>query len=190
MKAQKKQRYEVLDMAMANSAMVSLRCRAKGGWKYNGYVVGLSENFVLLQNALEHVFLNGYSVFPLRELISVKTLPDDFLHRVLQMDNQFPSAPSGIVMDDWQSLVASADAHFPLVTLHLEHEYPDSCYIGRVSEIKKRAVTLREISPKAKWIKEREPYRFKDITQVDFGGRYEAALWRVAQSELSGSENV
>jgi len=187
MKASKK-RYAALADAMATGTFVRLRCRLSPKWKYDGYIVGLNEKFVLLHNAVEYAFLNGYSVLPLREIRNVDMTSDFVIHRALQMEGQFPSAPSDILLDDWPSLLASADAYFPLITIHPAHRYPGDRYIGRVSKLKKRSVVLREIDPKAKWIKPREPYRFADITEVNFGGRYEAALWRVAQTDSEPSD--
>ena len=176
-----------LNIAQATGAMVCMRCRSDRRWRYDGYVVGMSDRFVLIHNVLEHALLNGYTVFPLRELRSVKILTQNVLHRALQLKGEHGAIPNGIVLDDWHSLLASADAHFPLVTVHAERRYAGTCYIGRVANIKKRSVVLREINPDARWITIREPYRFKDITQVDFGGRYEAALWQVAQSESTNA---
>jgi len=187
MKAKKK-RYSTLADAMATGAFVRLSCRTARKWQYDGYVVGLSNTFVLLQNAVEYAFLNGYSVFPLREVRNIEVAPDFVIHRALQMEGLTPSPPSDILLEDWPSLLASADAYFPLITVYPAHRHPGDRYIGRVSKLKKRSVVLREINPQAKWIKPRAPYRFADITQVDFGGRYEAALWRVAQTDSEPSD--
>lgn len=193
MKRQKKRerqaRFETLTLAMATGAMLEYRTYTDPGVREFGYVFGLTEKFVLIQVISKHVLLDGYAMFPLREISRVKINEESFLARALPLLGFTPAAPNGVILDDWQSLLASADAHFPLVTIHPELKYPGTCYIGRVSDLKKRSVVLRKIDPQARWQEKRETFRFKDITQVSFGGRYEAALWRVAQSELSNSDS-
>ncbi len=189
-KRERRQLETVLSAAMASGEMLEYRTCTEPDERHFGYVFGLTDQFVLLQAVSKSVFLDGCAVFPLREIDRAETGTDSFLARALPLYDYFPAAPNGIVLDDWQSLLASADAHFPLITVHPELDRPGTCYIGRVSDFKKRSVILRKIDPQAAWMEKREAFRFKHITQVSFGGRYEAALWRVAQSELSSSENT
>ena len=77
--------------------------------------------------------------------------------------------------------------HYPLVTIHREHIDPGVCNIGRVVGITKKKFELEEIDPNGEWDERTERYRFKDITQVSFGGRYEEALWMYANREKTST---
>lgn len=188
MKAKRKQNFASLTAAMATGDYTRVLTKSAPGTYYDGYVVGLSETFVLLHVVSESVLLNGYSVFPLRELTLATTNNRFFKHRALQIENIKPSAPSSVELENWQTLLAAIDVHFPVLSLELGYRTSRRYSLGRVADIKKRSVRLREISPSAAWQETPVKYRFADITRVDFGGRYEAALWRVAQSELSRSD--
>ena len=48
--------------------------------------------------------------------------------------------------------------------------------------MKRRTVLLAKVDPNGRWISQ-EKFRFRDITQVEFGGGYTLALARVLQEE-------
>jgi hypothetical protein len=144
----------------------------------------------MLQVVSESVALNGYSVFPLAEVTLATTNNHFFKHRALRIENEKPFAPTSVELDDWQTLLASADVHFPVMAVQMGYKPSRRYSLGRIAGIKKRSVLLREISPSAIWQETPSKCRFVDITRVDFGGRYEAALWRVAQSDLSRSDST
>lgn len=189
MKAKHKRNFEILTAAVKSGDYTRIRSKCDPDTLYDGYVVGLSKQFVILHTVSESVLLNGYSVFPLREVNRVTTNNQFFKHRALQLENVKPFAPSSVELEDWQTLLASADVHFPVMALQLGRETSIRFSLGRVAEIKERSVLLRTISPSAEWEETPIKYKFRDITRIDFGGRYEAALWRVSQSELSSSGN-
>jgi hypothetical protein len=73
-------------------------------------------------------------------------------------------------------LIADAAELAPLVTLHIEKEDPNVCFIGRPVRFGRRSVRLLEISPEADWADRPTKWRFDDLTRIEFGGRYEEAL--------------
>jgi hypothetical protein len=151
----------------------------------DGYVVGVSELFVMLHVLDPDVMnLNGYIVLR-REDIRRYRIRDDgefFLHRALKLKGIEPVLQPQINLLDFPELLASANERFPLITIHREIMNPETCFIGRVQKQTDKTVTLEEISPAAKWERTRR-YNFKDITRIDFGGGYEEALALVAQHE-------
>lgn len=60
-----------------------------------------------------------------------------------------------------------------------ENQYSDSCMIGAMLATKNKKLTLRPVSPKAKWIGDRQ-WPFRELTWIEFGGNYEAALAELA----------
>ena len=189
MKAKKQkrlERHDALAAARASGEMVRFYTRVEWDYWNYGYVFGLTDDFALLQVVNKDVFLDGYSVFPISEVRGVEAASDAFLARALTLYGDAPSPPNGISLDDFPSLLSSADVHFPLIAVEVARKVPDRLFIGRIAGLKRRALLLREITPNAEWDEKPTLYRFKDITQVDFGGRYEAALWRVAQTDGGG----
>lgn len=153
--------------------------------KIEGYVIGVSEVFVML-HALDtnYINLNGYIVLRSEDIRRYRIRDDNefFLNRALKLKGIVPVAQPEIDLSSFPALLSSAIAHFPLVTIHREVMDADTCFIGRVQKLTDKTVTLAEINPAAKWGRIRR-YNFKDITRIDFGGGYEAALALVAEDE-------
>lgn len=149
-----------------------------------GFVVGASEQLLLLHLFSKNMFLDGYSVFPLWEVDRYRVYEgwDFFANRALAIRKQFPKKQPGIDLTDFACLIESANGLFPLITIYRERMDDSSLYIGRISGVTEKTVTLEEISPSANFDKTSR-YGLKDITRVDFGGAYESALWLVSCKE-------
>jgi hypothetical protein len=183
-------RMTVLANALQFGQLVRIVAKATPGENLDGYVVSLSETFVLLHvlDGGYHMTLNGYVALPIDEIKTARVLDnyDSFSDRALKVKGIFPQPQPDILLLDFPGLLSSADAHFPLVAIHADRLYSGCCFIGRVEKLTKRAVRLHKIDPAARWI-ETEKFFFDDITRVDFGGGYEEALWLVSQSERSAA---
>ncbi|HEX8372724.1 MAG TPA: hypothetical protein VF585_08090 [Chthoniobacterales bacterium] len=171
---------------MGNDRIVRIELSPDIGDQIEGYVVGVSELFVML-HALDsnYINLNGYSVVR-RSDIRRYRIRDDFeffLNRALKLKGNLPAPQPNIDLSSFATLLETANASFPLITLHLEIMYSDLCFIGRVQKLTAKTVVLKEINPAAKWERTRR-YNYKDITRVDFGGGYEEALALVAEHEV------
>jgi hypothetical protein len=84
-------------------------------------------------------------------------------------------------LSNFSTLLPTASALFPLVTIHREVVDPDVVHIGVVKDIADGILTLREIDPNARWARKLGRHKISQITRVDFGGRYEDALARVGK---------
>jgi hypothetical protein len=181
----KKEITAVLREAQQDGEMACVRAAAKGT-TYTGFVVGLSDEFVLLHVYDSYlVCLDGYCVFPLREVRKARPWDErrSFAYRALRVKGIRAAAPNGVVLDEGMpALLASVDAHFPLTMLKLDHQHPDRCFVGRVAKLGSKSVTLRQISPGARWRRTRE-FRYDDITRVDFADGYAEALWLVSEED-------
>ncbi len=79
-------------------------------------------------------------------------------------------------------MLRSAASQYPLLVVHRERLKRRSYHVGSLSSIGVRSVVLKDIEPDASW-GELCRYKFSDLTRVSFGGKYEDALYRVAQAE-------
>lgn len=179
-----------LTTALQSGQMVRVVAKPTPDVALDGYVVGISETFVLLHllDGGYHMTLNGYATLPLSEIKKARVLDDfdSFSDRALKVKSIFPKPQPDLLLLDFPGLLSSADAHFPLVTIHLERLDRDCCFIGRVEKLTKRSLWLQKIDASAQWT-ESEKFRFEDITRVDFGGGYEEALWLVNQNERAAA---
>jgi hypothetical protein len=189
MKKQVKQ-IAILASALLSGQIVRIITKAMPGESLDGYVVSLSETFVLLHilDNGNYTSLNGYVALPIGGLKIVRVQDDymAFSERAMKVKGISPLPQPDILLLDLPGLLSSADAHFPLVTIHQERVDRGCCFIGRVEKLTKRFVHLRKIDPAAHWV-ETEKLLFEDITRVDFGGGYEEALWLVNQNERAAT---
>jgi hypothetical protein len=146
-----------------------------------GYVVGLSPGFVVLHRVADTILLDGYQVFRVADI--TKAWGDypsrGFVEKALHLRNQRLEPVENLDLASVETVLSSAGAIFPLLSIHRERIYRDSCWIGQVVGMTDRTFLFRQINPAAEWVGTAR-YRFRDITKIDFGGRYEEALTMVA----------
>jgi hypothetical protein len=179
-----KKRVQKLYEALTTGQMICYRLAAEPEVRHYGFVVGVEASFALIHYCnLNIVCLDGYSTVPLTEMRKVQMVDEEaFLSRALQVKGMQPLPQPDILLLDFPGMLSSANAHFPLITVHIDHQEPDTCYVGRVETMTSKTLTLRQINIHAQWSRSRS-FKFKDITRVEFGGGYEQALWMVAEQD-------
>lgn len=159
-----------------------VRIRRRKGWdKKDGCVVGLSDDWVLIHRLSDTFVLDGYEVLRTGDIRSIEKMPAaEVAHRALTLRGYAPTPLPELDLTSISPLLASANALYPLITIELETRWSDICFIGIVERLGRKNLWLKKIDPRAKWI-ETEKFPLRDITQVDFGGGYEQALWMVSE---------
>ncbi len=164
------------------------------GYPLEGYLLTKSRTLTLLQlfNP-DFMDFNGYTVVRNCDITRTTILkPHSFILRALELKGLEPKPAKGVVVEDWPSVIMSGSQSFSVITIHTEVANPEMCFIGRPSVVSTHSFGLSEIDPKANWSRSRS-YRFNDLTKVDFGSRYEAALVAVSEMEAkrkkSGTKN-
>lgn len=149
----------------------------------DGYVLAVGDDWLLLANLDPGILLDGFTALRLRDVAQVQYKhTSDFVQSALDLRGQWPPATPGetIALASISALLESLRGQWPLVTVHLELDDPDVCFIGEVQRVGKRKLLLREISPRAAWIDLPGKFRLDDLTRVDVGASYERALVEVA----------
>ena len=163
--------------------LVELRRKIKQAERVKGYVLGIGTKWILLAYMnFEEVRVDRYVAVRLADIDRVKPVKNSrFPQRAMELRGQWPPAgPSEPVdLDDSRGLMASVARQSPLVSIEDENDAPNACYIGTVEQLTARTVTLFEVSPDAEWYRHRR-WKLADLTWVQFGGPYEAALYAVA----------
>lgn len=146
--------------------------------KIDGFVVGVGQAWVLLAVLDPNIYLNGYTALRLGDVSKVKRRggPVTFVGRALAARGEWPPVAVDVDLDSVADLVRTGSNVAPLVTLHVEEDDPDVCYVGRPVRFTNRSVRLLEITPQAEWRDRPTKWSLADVTRVDFGGRYEEAL--------------
>jgi hypothetical protein len=166
-----------------------LLVRFESAWErgtVNGYVLDIGPQFFLIALVSDGIRLNGFQCFRLSDVRKLQ-VPDKYARfheaALKKRRQRFPKKPP-IDITSLAQLLLTANNAFPLVTIHREKIRADSCWIGRVVDVRDGRVTLLEIGPGAVWDSELETYRLSEITRIDFGGDYEDALYLVGASQF------
>lgn len=146
-----------------------------------GFVLSIGAKWVLLAR-LGDACLDGFVVLRLRDVARAQPIRSGmFYERLLKVRRELPPvSPVHLDLDSTDGLMRTAAAALSLVTLHIERDDPDVCFIGVPVEIADKSVWLQEINPQAVWNDTLSRWRYGEITRLDFGGRYESALIEVA----------
>jgi hypothetical protein len=147
-----------------------------------GYVVALSDEWLVTHYVADHLRLDGYDAVRISDLTDFTTECDraTFLDQCVKMKEQAPVLPQGIRAESARDLLESIVEHFPVVMLHREHVSPDECELGTLKMVSDESYALRWMTPTAEWEDDETIYRFDDVTRVTFGSEYETTLAGVA----------
>jgi hypothetical protein len=177
----------VLELGLMCGGLVGLRRTPDPTDDLQGFVVGLARDWLLLHKADERAYLDGYSAVPVADVFDAWTVDPHatVTERALRLVGEHPKPLPELDLISARAVIEYADAHFPLVTVYVERNIPDVCYIGRIVRLAGDEFTLATITPGARWDGV-ETFAYDDVTRVEFGAKYEDALARVAASETGG----
>jgi hypothetical protein len=184
-----------LERLALNRDLVQITRRIKGADRLEGFFVAVGQRWLLLHLVTPHGFhLDGYTALRTADLRSSKPWggkKNGFPGRALAYFEQSPVLPDGIDLTTTKTLIETAAERWPMVTIHVEVDDPQVCFIGKPLAVTSRTLRLLEITPAAKWDSEPTGYRLRNITRIDFGGRYEEVLHavgrRAAERRLDGA---
>jgi hypothetical protein len=170
--------------ARDTQTLVRLRRSVERGW-VGGYVASVGPEWFVMCVVADLILFNGFQAFRFKEVESVEAPApySGFVERALRLRRQTRPADPAIDLADVATVLSSASAAFPLISIHQEIADPEVCFIGAVEEIARGTLVLKTISPDAAWNEERERFPLRDITRVDFGGLYEEALRLAAEGD-------
>ncbi len=181
MSARTAQVRSALTAARRSAHVVAIRRKRIDAHPLRGVVVDVGTDHALLQRLSDSIHLDGYSVFRITDVTDVELRPryQYFYQRALRLRREWPRLPLGIDLVSIRRVIASAGTKVALLTLHREAISPDTCSIGTVRQLTEKSITLRWLTPNAKWDGDSPRYRLADVTLLEFGGEYEDALARV-----------
>ena len=154
-------------------------------WAALGIPVEQSSEFLCLLNVDEHYTFNGFSLLRLEDIdcVSMWKERQDMVQHVLARRHLETPAMRFSIADQEAGLpqiLPRIQNAYPLVTIHREGIDDSVCYVGTVATLKKKSFVMNLLGTAAEWEGTRK-FRYSDVTRVDFGGKYEDALWLYAQ---------
>ncbi|NBB17105.1 hypothetical protein GVN21_17200 [Caulobacter sp. SLTY] len=140
---------------------------------YDGFVIALSDAFVLLQN-IESWRVDGVRVFPLGQIAEIR---HDDVRKGQQAVLEWRGVDRGdryewLDLGDFQALFESVRARGVTVVVHDE----EVCDLGVVIAATAAAVELRPIDTGGNWEDEPWSVSYDDIWHVGIGDDYSAVL--------------
>lgn len=171
-----------LSVVAGTEELVRIRRGIRKSDRVEGFVVGVGEQWVLLNVFDPDMFLDGYAALRVSDIRRVEQRggPDSFPLRALRHFGESPGAPPDSVdLDTIKGLLASLGSKYPLLLIHVEELDPEVCYVGKVVSASRESLRLLEISPRATWDEKPTKWPLKAITRVEVGTRYAEALHAV-----------
>ncbi|MCU7826685.1 hypothetical protein [Kitasatospora sp. DSM 101779] len=172
-----------LDRAVRSGELIRVGRSIRGADRIDGFAVAASPGWTVLAVCTD-VQLDGWSAVRTADITEVRRRGDDtcLTIRALRRRGQWPVRPPlpAVPPDDLPGLLQAAGRGFGLIAVGRERQQPDACWIGAVAELRPKSLRLHEVDPDARWHPDVSGFRFKDITRIDFGGRYEQTLQEFA----------
>jgi hypothetical protein len=154
-----------------------------------GLVVDVSPRLVLLNRITDAAALDGFEVLRLEDVTKVTTewQARRFVERALELKGQARKTPAGpIDLAGMREAVVSANATYPLVVIDREDDpLLGDTAVGRIREEVHGGFRLHWMTPAARWEWDGTPYRWAEVTRLQFGNEYEQTLAMVAEADGS-----
>ncbi|HRJ87633.1 MAG TPA: hypothetical protein PLN05_15110 [Pyrinomonadaceae bacterium] len=97
------------------------------------------------------------------------------MSEVIRAKKIVPKPLPKISIASWSDVLESVSKLFPLLVVETERLHKNECYIGKVTEIRKKSFKQQEMDTDAVWYGFTK-YKFEDVTMISFGGLYESTL--------------
>jgi hypothetical protein len=170
--------------ALGTQALVEVHRSIPDADIVEGCVIAIGEQWLLLSGFnWDGVTLDRFIALRVDDVETLEPLDHGaFKLKALQLQGLWPPPVPALPvdLDTTRTLITSFAAQSPLVNIELEHDDPEAASIGTLVAITDEEVTMLEITPDAEWDDEPTSCPLGEITWVEFGGPYLAALAAVA----------
>lgn len=143
----------------------------------SGFVVAITDQWIVLQDLVESVYLDAVAFLRLDHVTRVMVHENhSYVGRAVAGLGvplvEFDCPPHSTVGD----LLRSVEQRAELVCIYLETRDDYRLLIGRILRIGEKRPDLHFIGRDGLWSRFAESWKLKDITRIEFGGRYIQAL--------------
>jgi hypothetical protein len=172
-----------LKRAESDRALVVVHRWIPNSDRVSGFVVGMSNSWILLAALNDRIELDGWKAVRREDIQSVTRIPTKncFEIRALKARSMWPPVrPKPLRLRSVRDVLRMGSTAGPMIAIQREFERPDVAWIGAVRKIGKETLVLLEVNVEGGWARKPRRFDLDDITEVDFGGGYEEALSLVA----------
>lgn len=171
---------DLKDAFEAGHCLTLISDQRDGNSDYFGYIVGLSDHFVMLQT-VEDWHSNGIQVFPLTRLHSLELSDVDQARMKILAFN----GVGRIDGYDWVNLSSFVELLWSLKsndrTVFLSDN--DEAEVGDILDVKKTHLTLKAIDAMGLRVEEPVEFYYSNITYVQFDDEYTRVLKKYADRD-------
>lgn len=147
----------------------------------DGFVIALTEDWVVLHAFDDGVYLDAIVMMRLRDVSRVWFRDDDAYHHRAVAGLGLPIATFVCESSvNATSLLASASRQADIIAIHLETLDQEPLVIGRLIKSRNKSFEMHYVGRDGLWAKETERWKYRDLTRIEMGGRYLNALNRFA----------
>jgi hypothetical protein len=180
----RKRNHAVLTEARGDEAAVHLRRSLEDAEELEGYIVGLSDEWVVIHR-LRDLRLDGWSAVRLSTIRNVRRAHHaGVLDAALEYWDERPTDFGARLGSDAELLRSFAE-RFALVAYFDEASFPDELLVGRIVRITSKKLDVLHVSPGATWEDWAGRLKQTSITRLDAGDDYLLALGYVAGTPSS-----
>jgi hypothetical protein len=169
-------RAQQINEAIESREFVRIRRRFEDTF-VRGYVLVAGPRHFVVALVSDRLWYDGFECFRIADVRSIEPDPyAAFAELALRKRGQRKLRFPRLALESTRSLLDSAGALFPIVTIHMEKVEPGICHIGHIVGTTARQFALLEIGPSAEWDTVASSFPINEITRINFGGDYEEAL--------------
>jgi len=154
---------------------------------WQGFLVAQSSELLVLHRVSDRYDLDGYCAFRAEDVVSVDAeFPrHELIERALRLKREEARLPTGMDASSMRELMESAQRVFGVLLIDREFVQPGEVEVGTIRMTSADTYVLRWLDPNAHWENDSRPFRYRDVTRLEFGGEYEQTLLAVARSRES-----
>ena len=158
----------------ADGSLISLRREAIDSNKIQGFVLGSSDQLVLLQYIYDFN-LDGLMILRTSDISKiVRSKTEEFQEQLLVEEGLFSAVPFGYNVDltNWRSAVNDLRGEHSIFILECELLDDPDFAIGRILDVGDEQVCVNYFTGAANWLEERVPLKYNDITSCQVATNY------------------
>lgn len=163
-----------LQQFQKEGALVSIRRASIDEHKIQGFVLGSSEQLVLLQYVYDFR-LDGLMVLRVKDISEVsRSKTDEFQERMLDEEGLFLQVPFGypVNLTDWRSAIDDLRGEHSIFILEAELLDEPDFVIGRVFDTGRVDASVKYFTGAANWVDEPVRVKYNDITSCQVATNY------------------
>ena len=168
-------------------SLVSITRAAFDSLPWYGMLVQESELYVVVQHVSDRYDFDGYRAFRREDITAMEHTfkRKSFIDQALRVKGLKPTAPNLLELSSMRRLMESAQQLFGVLVVNREALNQDEVEVGTVRMASENTYVLRSLSPDAEWENDDRPFRYQDITMIEFGGEHERTLLMVANARAA-----